>query len=72
MLWLSPLAFPPQLVLLYWPAAGGSVDEFSAACLPASLSLFLGFAWLNRRLRGMKILLAGLALNLMVRRLYAD
>ena len=30
------------------------------------MCLFLGFTWLNRRLPGMKILLAGLALNLTV------
>lgn len=66
-IWLVFAAFLPQFILLYLPAfrtlAG---DGLSAVFLPASLLCFLLFAWLNRRVAGMKVLLVGLALNLTV------
>ena len=65
--WLAFLAFLPQLVLLYLPNFRVRVsDRVSAACLLISLLIFLGFAWVNRSLPGMSILLIGLALNLTV------
>ena len=65
--WLAFLAFLPQFILLYLPYFRIRVsDQVSAVCLLASLLIFLGFAWVNRGLPGMSILLIGLALNLMV------
>lgn len=65
--WLAFLAFLPQFILLYLPYFRIRVsDQVSAACLLASLLIFLGFAWVNRGLPGMSILLIGLALNLTV------
>lgn len=65
--WLAFLAFLPQLVLLYLPNFRVRVsDRVSAACLLISLLVFVGFAWVNRSLPGMRILLIGLALNLTV------
>lgn len=65
--WLAFLAFLPQFVLLYLPYFRVRVsDRGSAACLLISLLVFVGFAWVNRSLPGMSILLIGLALNLTV------
>jgi hypothetical protein len=64
-IWLAFLAFLPQFIVLYLPR-GGSSDWFTGACLVSSLLCFLAFAWLNRRVVGMSILLIGLALNLTV------
>ena len=65
--WLAFLAFLPQFILLYLPYFRIRVsDQVSAVCLLASLLIFLGFAWVNRSLPGMSILLIGLALNLTV------
>ena len=65
--WLAFLAFLPQFILLYLPYFRIRVsDQVSAVCLLASLLIFLGFAWVNRGLPGMSILLIGLALNLTV------
>jgi hypothetical protein len=64
--WLAFLAFLPQFFVLYLPNLREHIsDWFSSACLIASLMFFLGFAWLNRHLAGMSILLVGLVLNLM-------
>ena len=41
-------------------------DSLASVILLASLVLFLVFAWLNRRLPGMPILIVGLLLNFMV------
>ncbi|HQV63660.1 MAG TPA: DUF5317 domain-containing protein [Anaerolineales bacterium] len=65
--WLAFLAFLPQFILLYLPYFRIRVsDRVSAACLLISLLVFVGFAWVNRSLPGMRILLIGLALNLTV------
>ncbi len=65
--WLAFLAFLPQLTFLYLPYFRIRInDRFSAACLLASLLIFLGFTWVNRNIAGMSILLFGLALNLTV------
>jgi hypothetical protein len=66
-IWLVPLAFVPQVLVGYVPAIAGEVKVgAAAAALPFSLLIFLAFVWLNRRLPGMPILLAGLILNLLV------
>jgi hypothetical protein len=66
-LWLVPVAFVPQMVVAYLPGLGRvRASQWANAALPASLIVFLAFVWLNRRLPGMSILLAGLILNLVV------
>jgi hypothetical protein len=66
-LWLIPLAFAPQVVVAYLPRVGELLPApVASAVLPLSLIGFLAFVWLNRRLPGMPVLLAGLLLNLMV------
>ncbi|MBI5351281.1 MAG: DUF5317 domain-containing protein [Chloroflexi bacterium] len=65
--WLAFSAFLPQFALLYLPYfRARASDRVSAICLMASLLIFLGFAWVNRRMPGMRILLLGLALNFTV------
>lgn len=65
--WLAFAAFLPQFLAFYLPSTREWFpDWLAAACLLTSQALFLGFAWLNRRLPGMWLLLAGLALNLAV------
>lgn len=65
--WLAVAAFLPQLVVIYLPAGRNVVpDWLAAAALAVSLIGFLIFAWLNRRLPGMPVLLGGLILNLLV------
>ena len=66
-LWLALIAFLPQFVIVYLPSTRGqSPDWLTAASLLTSQLLFLGFAWLNRRLPGMSILIFGSVLNLAV------
>ncbi len=66
-IWLAFIAFLPQLVIAYLPLTRYLLpDRVAAISLSASLVLFAGFAWLNRRLSGMPILLLGLMLNLVV------
>lgn len=66
-LWLVPAAFLPQLLALYLPAGRGAAPEWAASLiLPVSLAIFLAFVWLNRRIPGMPLVLAGLVLNLLV------
>ena len=66
-IWLAVVAFLPQLILAYLPATHHLLpDWFAEALLSASLIIFLAFIWVNRRLPGMPILLAGMALNLIV------
>lgn len=65
--WLAFVAFLPQLVIAYVPATRYLLpDRLAAIGLSVSLVLFAGFAWLNRRLSGMSVLLVGLMLNLVV------
>ncbi len=65
--WLVVLGFAPQVLIAYLPATQDILPRwFGAAGLLASLGIFLLFVWLNRRLPGMPILLAGLLLNLAV------
>lgn len=66
-LWLAFVAFVPQLLAFYLPATRSRIPEgLAAASLVTSLTLLLGFAWMNRRLAGMWLLILGLALNLAV------
>ena len=66
-LWLVFAAFLPQFVLVYFPATRRLFpDWFAAGLLPVSQVMFLAFAWLNRRIWGMVILLCGVVLNLSV------
>jgi hypothetical protein len=66
-LWLVFLAYLPQFAILYIPGIRQQVSDLSTAILlTASQFLLLGFAWLNRKLPGMTILLVGAALNFTV------
>ena len=66
-IWLAFIAFIPQLIIAYLPASRHILPDWIAALsLLLSLILFLAFAWLNRHLPGMPILLIGLLLNLAV------
>lgn len=66
-LWLVFLAYLPQYAIIYIPGIRQQVsDLWAAILLTASQLLLLGFAWLNRKLPGMLILLIGAALNFAV------
>jgi len=66
-LWLVFVAFLPQFIVIYLPKARSqSSDWLVVGCLLASQILLLGFAWLNRRIPGMPILICGVILNLAV------
>jgi len=66
-IWLLYLGFLPQFLVIY---VGRSLvtfpDWLAAVSIVTSLLLLLGFAWLNRHLPGMLILIVGLVLNLAV------
>jgi Family of unknown function (DUF5317) len=62
-LWLVLIAFLPQVPVVYLP---NIPNGLAAACLLISQTLLLGFAWLNRRIVGMPILICGVLLNLIV------
>jgi hypothetical protein len=66
-LWLAFVAFIPQLLAFYLPATRTWIPNIlAAASLLTSLVLLLVFAWTNRNLAGMWLLMAGLVLNLAV------
>jgi hypothetical protein len=66
-LWLAFIAFLPQFLLVYLPLPHKDyADPFVALCILVSQILFLGFAWINRWLPGMIILILGLVLNMAV------
>jgi Family of unknown function (DUF5317) len=66
-IWLAMIAFLPQLFIAYLPATHQLfADRFASANIVVSLILFLVFAWLNRQLPGMPILISGLLLNFVV------
>lgn len=66
-IWLILVGFVPQLLIAYTPFLRHVIPDWLAAVsLTASLLFFLAFVWLNRRLPGMPVLLAGLMLNLIV------
>jgi len=66
-IWLVFVGFLPQFFAIYlWKTRIAIPDRITALCIIASqLTLFV-FAWFNRRLPGMPILLIGLILNLIV------
>lgn len=66
-LWLVFAAFLPQFIVIYLPQARSHFSDWLiVGCLLASQILLFGFAWLNRRISGMPILICGVALNLAV------
>jgi len=63
-IWLAVLAFLPQLFIAYLPITHQLfINGLASVSLVVSLILFSVFAWINRRLPGMPILIAGLLLN---------
>ncbi len=66
-LWLVFVAFLPQFIVIYLPNIQSELpDRLVAGLLLASQILLFGFAWLNRRIPGMPLLICGIALNLVV------
>jgi len=66
-LWLVFVAFLPQFIVIYLPNTRSQLaDWLVASLLLASQILLFGFAWLNRRIPGMPILICGVVLNLVV------
>lgn len=66
-LWLAFVAFVPQLLAFYLPVTRTRIpDILAAASLITSQILLLVFAWTNRKLAGMWLLMGGLVLNLAV------
>ena len=66
-IWLAVVAFLPQLFIAYMPATRQLLnDGLASLSLLVSLALFFVFAWFNRRLPGMPILIFGLLLNFVV------
>jgi hypothetical protein len=65
--WLAFVAFLPQFIVIYLPLTRENLPEWMVAiCLLVSQIMLFGFAWFNRRIPGMSILICGLALNLAV------
>ena len=65
--WLAVLAFAPQFFAFYLPATREWMpDLLVAMILVTSQVLLLAFAYLNRKLVGMWVLIGGLVLNLAV------
>lgn len=64
--WFAVLAFLPQFILFYLPAARQVPDLWVAVGLVLSQILLLVFCWLNRDAPAFWILAAGLAMNLAV------
>lgn len=66
-LWLIFISFLPQFAAFYLPGISQRLAHSSLGLLlPFSQALLLAFAWLNRKLPGMLILLLGTALNFTV------
>jgi len=65
-LWLVFAAFLPQYIVIYVSARGSIANWVVAICLILSQLLLLGFALVNYKQHGMKILLIGAALNFTV------
>ena len=66
-IWLVFVGFLPQFFAIYfWRTRSVLPDRITALCLIASQLILFAFAWLNRRLPGMYVLLIGLILNLAV------
>lgn len=66
-LWLVCLGFLPQFLSFYLPATRQLIpDKLASLSLVSSQVLLIGFAWKNRTLPGMPLLLVGLGCNLAV------
>ncbi len=66
-IWLALIAFALQWLVAYFPLGRRLFpDWFASLALLVSLLLLLLFAWWNRSLAGMGLLLGGLVLNLIV------
>jgi hypothetical protein len=66
-IWLAFIAFTPQWIVTYLPITHHLLnDQIASISLLMSLTLFLIFAWLNRHVSGMPILIVGLLLNFTV------
>lgn len=66
-LWLAFIAFLLQFTILNLPFSHGQIPNWMVATsLLTTQLLFLWFAWLNRRLPGMLILILGTMMNLAV------
>jgi hypothetical protein len=66
-IWLVLLGFLPQFLVIYLGNRRVTAPDWLAALgISASLLLLLAFAWLNRHLPGMWILMAGLVMNMAV------
>jgi hypothetical protein len=66
-LWLAFVAFLPQFIVIYLPPTREDLPKWVVAvCLLSSQIMLFGFAWFNRRVPGMAILICGIALNLAV------
>jgi hypothetical protein len=66
-LWLAFIAFLPQFIVIYLPSTRRLFPDWLAAVLlVVSQILLLAFAWMNRRMIGMVVLICGAALNLAV------
>ncbi len=67
LVWLTLVAFLPQMVAFYLPGDGRlPADSLAAAALVGSQGVLLIFAWLNRKQPGFWALGLGLTLNLLV------
>ena len=65
--WLAVFAFAPQLFAFYLPATREWMPDYLAAIsLVISQIFLLVFAYLNRKIAGMWLLIGGLTLNLAV------
>lgn len=65
-IWLVVVAFLPQYITIYLPVREVVSHSLFTSLLVISHVLFLGFAFLNRNLSGMKVLAIGAMLNLLV------
>ena len=66
-LWLVFVGFLPQFLAIYFGNIRAVIPDLVAAlCILASQLILLIFAWLNRHLAGMSILIVGLVLNMVV------
>jgi hypothetical protein len=65
--WLAIVAFLPQYFVTYFGKAQAPIPDWLAAfAIITSQGLLFLFAWLNRQLPGMLVLIIGLVLNLTV------
>jgi hypothetical protein len=65
--WLIFVAVLPQLTILYLPDVRRQIpDEMTGILLTVSNALLVAFAWLNRKLPGLNLMLLGAALNFTV------